>query len=104
MLASYPRRLLLLAALCLVSDPIVCAQQTYRPGGSQDDPIEWPRDLSGYSVRSPRVRIVHTTDSALAGGSLDLPQEDPWLGYLWGRGLVQRGWLPRGRLVGQSCN
>src|SRR3989442_13039541 len=66
------------------------AQLAERPGNSTDDPIESPRDLSGLSIKNPRVRVVHTTDSAKAGGSMYLQQVDPWLGYQWGRNLTQR--------------
>ncbi|HEV8379910.1 MAG TPA: di-heme oxidoredictase family protein [Tepidisphaeraceae bacterium] len=66
------------------------AQLAERPGNSTDDPIESPRDLSGLSIKNPRVRVVHTTDSAKRGGSMYLQQVDPWLGYQWGRNLTQR--------------
>ena len=57
------------------------AQLGERPGGSTDNPIDVPRDLSGLSIKDPRVRAVHTTDPALAGGSMYLQKVDPWLGY-----------------------
>ena len=31
---------------------------TERPGGAGDDPVDLPRDLSGRSVKTPRVRIA----------------------------------------------
>src|SRR4051812_30772969 len=37
------------------------AQQTERPGNSRDDPAATPHDLSGLSLKNPRVRVVHTT-------------------------------------------
>lgn len=80
---------------------LIVAQQSYRPGGAHDDPIAFPRDLSGYSVRAPRVRIVHTSDSSLPGGSLYLQQVDPWLGYLWGRELTQREFTPAEGVFGE---
>jgi hypothetical protein len=80
---------------------IAVAQQSYRPGGAHDDPINTPRDLSGYSVRGPRIRIVHTTDPALPGGSMYLQQVDPWLGYLWGRELTQREFTPAEGVLGE---
>ena len=60
------------------------AQLQERPGCSFDNPIDMPRDLSGCSIKIPRIRIVHTTDPAKPGGSMYLQQVDPWLGYKWG--------------------
>jgi hypothetical protein len=71
------------------------AQLGERPGNSLDDPIDHPRDLSGLSIKNPRVRIVHTTDPARAGGSMYLQQVDPWLGYKWGWSLTQREFRER---------
>jgi hypothetical protein len=76
------------------------AQQTERPGTSLDHPIDVPRDLSGLSIKNPRVRVVHTTDPALEGGSLYLQQVDPWLGYQWGRSLSQRNFRDRDGVYG----
>jgi hypothetical protein len=78
------------------------AQQTERPGNSQDDPAQVPRDLSGLSIKNPRIRIVHTTDPAKEGGSMYLQQVDPWLGYQWGRSLTQRSFRDRDGVYGQS--
>ena len=89
--------------------PIVAwAQLTERPGGSRDDPIDKPRDLSGLSIKNPRVKIIHTTKPAQAGGSMYLQQVDPWLGYQWGRSIFQRefrvrdGYIRRGRQAGRA--
>lgn len=78
------------------------AQLAERPGGFGDDPVELPRDISGLSIKSPRVRIVHTTDPALEGGSLYLQQVDPWLGYQLGRNLLQREFRERDGVYGDS--
>jgi hypothetical protein len=78
------------------------AQQTERPGNSLDNPIETPRDLSGLSIKNPRIRVVHTTDAAKEGGSLYLQQVDPWLGYQWGRSLFQRNFRARDGVYGQA--
>jgi hypothetical protein len=61
-----------------------------------------PRDLSGLSIKNPRVRIVHTTDARKAGGSMYLQQVDPWLGYQWGRSLTQRNFRERDGVYGQA--
>ncbi|HEV3205004.1 MAG TPA: di-heme oxidoredictase family protein [Gemmataceae bacterium] len=78
------------------------AQQTERPGNSLDHPIDVPRDLSGLSIKNPRVRVVHTTDPSRAGGSMYLQQVDPWLGYQWGRSLTQRNFRERDGVYGDA--
>src|SRR3954468_11331090 len=80
----------------------VRGQQTERPGCSIDHPIDTPRDLSGLSIKNPRVRVVHTTDAALAGGSMYLQEVDPWLGYAWGRSLFQRNFRDRDGAYGEA--
>ena len=61
-----------------------------RPGTSSDDPIEMPRDLTGRSVKCPRVRAVHSTDSSHEGSTGYLLHRDPWLAYQRGRELFLR--------------
>jgi hypothetical protein len=78
------------------------AQQGERPGNSRDDPRDSPRDLSGLSLKNPRVRVVHTTDPERAGGSMYLQQVDPWLGYEWGRSLTQRNFRDRDGVYGEA--
>ncbi|MCC6421642.1 MAG: c-type cytochrome [Gemmataceae bacterium] len=80
----------------------VRAQLAERPGTSLDNPIDTPRDLSGLSIKNPRVRIVHTTDPAKEGGSMYLQQVDPWLGYQWGRSLFQRNFRERDGAYGDT--
>jgi hypothetical protein len=80
--------------------PFGLAQLTERPGTSADDPAETPCDLSGLSIKTPRVRIVHTTDPRLEGGSMSLQQVAPWLGYQWGRNLTQREFRERDGVYG----
>lgn len=76
--------------MLLLTAPVLRAQLLERPGNSQDDPVEVPRDLTGLSIKNPRVRVIHTTDASQPGGSMWLQQRDPWLGYQWGRSLFQR--------------
>jgi hypothetical protein len=76
------------------------AQLSERPGNSRDDRTGVPCDLSGLSIKNPRVRVVHTTDPELAGGSMYLQQVDPWLGYQWGRSLTQRNFRERDGVYG----
>jgi hypothetical protein len=77
-------------------------QQTERPGNSKDNPKDMPCDLSGLSIKIPRIRVVHTTDPAKAGGSMYLQQVDPWLGYQWGRTLFQRNFRERDGVYGHA--
>ena len=85
----------LVSALYLSRSRDVVAQQSERPGNSIDPPIEMPHDLSGLSIKNPRVRVVHTTDPDLEGGSMYLQQVDPFLAYQWGRSLTQRNFRDR---------
>jgi hypothetical protein len=78
------------------------AQLSERPGNSTDNPIDMPRDLSGCSIKNPRIRVVHTTDPMLAGGSMYLQQVDPWLGYMWGKSLTQRNFRDRDGVYGDA--
>jgi hypothetical protein len=91
-----------LAALYLGHVLWVRAQQTERPGTSMDNPIDVPKDISGLSIKIPRVRVVHTTDPAREGGSMYLQQVDPWLGYQWGRTLTQRNFRDRDGVYGDN--
>src|SRR5204862_7314769 len=76
------------------------AQQTERPGNSLDNPIDIPRDLSGLSIKTPRVRVVHTTDPWQEGGSMYLQEVDPCRGYKWGKDLTQRNFRERDGVYG----
>lgn len=78
------------------------AQLSERPGSSLSHPIDMPRDLSGLSIKNPRVRVVHTTDPSLEGGSMYLQQVDPWLGYQIGRSLTQRNFRERDGVYGDN--
>ncbi len=77
-------------------------QLSERPGISTDNPIDAPRDLSGFSIKNPRVRVVHTTDPWQAGGSMYLQQVDPWLGLQIGRSLTQRNFRERDGVYGDN--
>ncbi|MBI1830760.1 MAG: hypothetical protein HYR84_04835 [Planctomycetes bacterium] len=81
---------------------MVRAQQTERPGNSLDNPIDTPRDLAGLSIKTPRVRVVHTTSPWDEGGSMYLQEVDPWLGYMWGKNLTQRNFRERDGVYGDS--
>jgi hypothetical protein len=75
---------------------------TERPGGAGDDPIDTPRDLTGRSVKTPRVRLSHTTDPSLAGGSAYFMQRDPWCGYQRGRELFLREFSAADGVFGEA--
>ena len=81
---------------------IAYAQQTERPGNSLDNPIDMPRDCRGLSIKTPRIRVVHTTDPWQEGGSMYLQQVDPWLGYKWGKDLTQRNFRERDGVYGDN--
>ncbi|MEW6732914.1 MAG: di-heme oxidoredictase family protein [Acidobacteriota bacterium] len=90
-----------LTLLCQNGDSVK-AQLGERPGNSLTNPIDQPRDLSGLSLKNPRVRIVHTIDPHQLGGSMYLQQNDPWLGYQWGRSLTQREFRERDGIYGDA--
>jgi hypothetical protein len=90
------------AAFLVTRELVLQAQQTERPGCSVDHPIDAPRDLAGLSIKIPRIRVVHTTDPSLEGGSMYLQQVDPWLGYQWGRSLTQRSFRDRDGVYGDA--
>ncbi len=94
-----------LAAVAVLTIPWVmrlAAQLDERPGCSFDNPIDMPRDLTGCSIKNPRIRVVHTTDPAKAGGSMYLQQVDPFLGYKWGWSLTQREFRERDGVYGDA--
>jgi hypothetical protein len=76
--------------------------RTERPGGSGDDPVTTPRDLSGRSVKTPRVRVLHAQDPRLAGTSAYFLFSDPWLGYQRGRELFLREFSAWEGVFGES--
>ncbi|MBM3996563.1 MAG: hypothetical protein FJ303_20780 [Planctomycetes bacterium] len=81
---------------------LVRAQQTERPGNSLDNPIDNPRDLAGLSIKIPRIRVVHTIDPTQEGGSMYLQEVDPWLGYMWGKSLINRNFRERDGVYGDN--
>jgi hypothetical protein len=87
---------------CLLCNNLAPAQLGERPGNSLDNPIDTPRDLSGLSIKIPRIRVVHTTDPAKPGGSMYLQQVDPFLGYKWGWSLTQREFRERDGVYGDA--
>lgn len=48
------------------------------------------KDLSGLSVKTPRIRAVHTEDLNLVGGTMWLQSMDPFLAFKMGKDLSQR--------------
>lgn len=73
-----------------------------RPGTSWDDPVRSPRDLTGRSVKTPRVRAVHSRDPGLRGATADLFERDPWLAYQRGRELTLREFSHRDGVFGAA--
>src|SRR5947209_16772658 len=73
-----------------------------RPGTSRDDPALANRDLSGRSVKCPRVRMVHSTDPSRAGASAYFLCVDPWVGYARGRELFLREFAAADGVFGES--
>src|SRR5262249_40490517 len=101
-LAAVTGLVILVAVTFLLWNNLAPAQLGERPGNSQDNPIDTPRDLSGLSIKIPRVRVVHTTDPTKPGGSMYLQQIDPFLGYKWGWSLTQREFRERDGVYGDA--
>lgn len=57
-------------------------------------------DVSGRSVKNPRVRAIHTRDATLPGGTADLLRRDPFLAYQLGRNLNFREFRERDGVFG----
>jgi hypothetical protein len=81
-----------IAALLAIA-PATAAQYAERPAlvGSGQPGV----DVSGRSVKNPRVRAVHTTDPTLEGGTAWLIRRDPYLAYQLGRNLNFREFRQR---------
>jgi hypothetical protein len=73
-----------------------------RPGAGRDDPASVNRDLSGRSVKCPRVRMIHSEDPTRAGASAYFLQVDPWVGYARGRELFLREFAAGDGVFGES--
>jgi hypothetical protein len=103
---SLTRGLLLLASVAVPLFSVATAPPgeygIERPGGAGDDPVEAPRDLTGRSVKTPRVRMIHTTDPALPGGSAYFMDRDPWCGYQRGRELFLREFSAADGVFGEA--
>jgi hypothetical protein len=73
----------------MVASP-ASAQLGERPSGSTATQGDPPKDLSGFSIKNKRVRMIHSTDNTLEGTSKYFQDRDPWLGYQRGKNLTQR--------------
>lgn len=89
-------------ALAVQELPQRLEYRTERPGGSGSDPVLEPRDLSGRSIKTARVRILHSVDSRQAGTSAYFLFRDPWLGYQRGRELFLREFAAWDGVFGES--
>jgi hypothetical protein len=76
------------------------AQLSVRPGNTRDHPFDRPWDVSGRSLKAPRVRAVH--DGGTPGSSVWLIRHDPFLAYAIGRDLNLRDWMVRDGVFGET--
>lgn len=90
---------LLLAAPAFGVDPIWGPE---RPGNSADDPIQRPKDLSGKSIKCPRVRAVHSNNPRDEGATAYLTLVDPFMGYQRGRELFMREFSQNDGVFGEA--
>lgn len=99
------KRNLLIAITLLLSAPAFGGNNFWspeRPGNSNDDPIQTPKDLSGRSVKCPRLRAVHSGNINDEGATSYLLKADPWLGYQRGRELFVREFSQHDGVFGES--
>ena len=82
--------LALVSILTVLSPDNAFAQLGERPSGSTATPQDPPKDLSGFSVKNKRVRMIHSTDNTLEGTSKYFQDRDPWLAYQRGKNLTMR--------------
>lgn len=82
--------MLLLLALCTAAVAQEVPYSVERPGGVTSDPLESPRDVTGRSVKLPRVRALHDPGGTVPGSAGWMLKNDPWLAYAWGRELALR--------------
>ncbi|MDH3402644.1 MAG: hypothetical protein OES32_02050 [Acidobacteriota bacterium] len=82
-----------LAGATLLAAPGL-AQLGERPGTSVDTSLGF-KDLTGLSIKTPRTRIVHTTQPLPPGGSMYFQVYDPFLAFKMGKDLTQREFRPR---------
>ena len=75
---------------CALSAVAPAAGQLAERPGTSADTSAGPKDLSGLSIKTPRVRAVHTTDDTLVGGTMYLQVFDPFLAWKRGKDLTQR--------------
>lgn len=95
--------LLLPLSLLFIFSGAAWAQLPYsveRPGGLFSDPLEQPRDVTGRSVKMPRIRMLR--DPKLAGSAGWMLNNDPWLAYAWGRELALREFSTAEGAFGES--
>ncbi len=87
-LVGYASAMVALAALSATPGDV--APSPERGGNSSDDPIRRPKDLSGRSIKCPRIRAVSSADASLEGTTGWLFANDPWLAYQRGREMFVR--------------
>lgn len=49
-------------------------------------------DPTGFSIRLPRIQIIHSDNEKLPGTSMYLQRKDPWLAYELGHSYFEREW------------
>jgi hypothetical protein len=80
---------------------LAAGQLAVRPGSTRDHPHERPWDVSGRSLKAPRVRAFHD-DGTVPGGSVWLMRHDPFIAFAIGRDLNLRDWQLRDGVFGES--
>ncbi len=94
--------ILLGLVLCAPAFGLDTIWSSERPGSSSADPIISPKDLSGRSIKCPRVRAVHSTNINDEGATEYLLKADSWLGYQRGRELFLRDFTKYDGVFGEA--
>lgn len=89
------------ALLAAVVPALAVAQLAVRPGSTKDHPHERPWDVSGRSLKAPRVRAFHD-GGAMAGSSVWLMRHDPFIAFAIGRDMNLRDWQLRDGVFGET--
>lgn len=95
-------RLCLTACFLMFCLALPAAAQLGERPGTVSNQEAGPKDATGLSLKTPRIRMIHTTDAALEGGSMYFQMMDPYLAFKMGKDLTQREFRIRDGVFGSA--